>query len=427
MRKRLISTPNQDKEQANTPISQPPPRSDRIKIFVLLGRGFGACTWRKRYEQGLIPGINEPLPYGYHRAARDGIEIEYSQDADEQRLTGLLRRALCRTLGFDLIHVWRTRPQLLTADVIWTHTEREHLAALLLLRLLPVQKRPRVIAQSIWLFDKWSRLSWIRRWLYGWLLRQADILTTLSPDNLQIVRELLPDSRSDLVLFGIRYQPVSSPIRLTCHRPLRIASLGSDMHRDWKTLLQAFGSSSEFAVKVASTKVKALCAKNMYNVSIDPAETREHVERLYEWADIVVVPLKPNLHASGISVILEATLSRRPVIASATGGLGAYFSKEELCYVPVHDPISMRQAALGLAENNDRRTSLVRAAERRIVEAGLTSEMYALRHLRLSLEMLRLFGSAAPFPYAPMRFKGSARRPDVSIIASDRSFIVQFT
>jgi glycosyltransferase involved in cell wall biosynthesis len=363
--------------------------SERFKVFVLLGRGFGADAWRKRYEQGLIPGINEPLPYGYFRAGRNGVDIEYSQDVDEGFLTALLRRALRRALGFDLIHAWRTRAQLLSADVVWTHTELEHLAALLLLRLLRVPNRPRVIAQSVWLFDKWSELSRIRRRFYISLLREADVLTTLSPDNLKLVRDLLPESRSDVVMFGIKFEPASSPIRLKCHQPLRIASLGSDMHRDWETLLEAFGNFDEFDVKIASTKVKSRSAKNMYNVSIEPAETREQVERLYEWADIVVVPLKPNLHGSGISVILEAVTYRRPVIATATGGLSAYFSGEEICYVPVRDPVSMRQAALGLAENNARRMGLVHAAERRIIEAGLTSERYALRHLELSLDLLR--------------------------------------
>ena len=385
---KLVSTRNQDKERANALDSQAA-RFERIKVFVLLGRGFGGRNWQKRYEQGLIPGINEPLPYGYHRAAQGGIEIEYSQDVDEYRLTGLLRRALCRTLGFDIVHIWRTREQLRTSDVIWTHTEREHLAALLLLRSLPVQKRPRIIAQSIWLFDNWSRLSWVRRSFYRWLLRQADVLTTLSPENLQVVRQLLPESRSDLVLFGIRYQPVPFPVRLTCHRPVHIASLGSDMHRDWETLLEAFGNLGDFDVKVASAKVKSRYAKSMHNVSVQPAKTREQVERLYEWADIVAVPLKPNLHGSGISVILEAVICRRPVIATDTGGLCAYFSGEEIYYVPVRDPVSMRQAALALAEDNDRRMGLVCAAERRIIESGLTSEMYALRHLKLSLDLLR--------------------------------------
>jgi glycosyltransferase involved in cell wall biosynthesis len=363
--------------------------SDRLKVFVLLAHGFGADAWRKRYEQGLIPGINDLLPYGYFRAGRNGVEIEYSQDADEGRVTALLRRAVRRALGFDLVHAWRSRAPLLSADVVWTHTELEHLAALLILRLLRVPKRPRIIAQSVWLLDKWSQLSWIRRRFYIGLLREADILTTLSPDNLELMRHLLPESHSALVMFGIKFERASFPIRLKCHQPLRIASLGSDPHRDWETLLQAFGNFGEFDVRIASTKVKSRYAKNLYNVSIESAETREQVERLYEWADIVAVPLKPNLHGSGISVILEAVTCRRPVIATATGGLGAYFSGEAICYVPIRDPISMRQAALGLAENNERRIGLVCAAERRIIEAGLTSERYALRHLELSLDLLR--------------------------------------
>ena len=362
---------------------------DWLRVFVFLGYGFGADAWRKRYEEGLIPGINEPLPYGYFRAGRDRVDIEYSQDVDEGRLAAFLRRALCWALGFDLIHAWRSRAQLLSADVVWTHTEREHLAALLLLRLLKVPKRPRIIAQSIWLFDQWPRLSWVRRRFYITLLKEADVLTTLSPDNLKLVRQLLPESRSDLVMFGIKFEPSSSRIKLKCHQPLRIASLGGDMHRDWETLLKAFGNFAQFEVRIASAKVKQRSAKNMHNVMVELAVTRDQVEQIYEWADIVVVPLKPNLHGSGISVILEAITCRRPVIATATGGLGAYFSGEEICYVPIHDPVSMRRAALGLAENNERRMRLVHSAERRIIEARLTSEMYALRHLELSLGVLR--------------------------------------
>jgi glycosyltransferase involved in cell wall biosynthesis len=362
---------------------------EQLKVFVLLGRGFGAEAWRTRYEQGLIPGINEPLAYGYFRAQRNGVSIEYSQDAEERRLTALLRRMLCRVLGFDLIHAWRARTRILSADVVWTHSEREHLAVLFLLRLLRVVRKPFIIAQSIWLFDKWRQMWWIRRRFYTGLLRQADILTTLSPDNLRLLRQLLPDCRSELVMFGIKLEPVSFPVRPRCNQPLRVASLGSDIHRDWQTLLQAFGNFSEFDVKVASTKIKPHSAIGLCNIRIEPANTREQVAQLYEWADIIVVPLKPNLHASGISVILEAVACGRPVIATETGGLGAYFSREEICYVPVRDPRSMRQAALELAENDDRRIGLVRAAERRVITAGLTSERYALRHLDLTLELLR--------------------------------------
>src|SRR5690349_2666156 len=131
-----------------------------VRIFVYLGPGFGADRWRDRYERGLIPGLNEPLPYGYHRAGGEGLSIEYSQDTEEGRLTETFRRALCRVLGFDMIHAWRNRRSLLTADIVWTHTEREHLAALLMFRLFRVRRRPCIVAQCIWMFDKWPRFSW---------------------------------------------------------------------------------------------------------------------------------------------------------------------------------------------------------------------------------------------------------------------------
>jgi glycosyltransferase involved in cell wall biosynthesis len=357
-------------------------------VFVYLGPGFGADGWRERYERGLIAGINEPLPYGYHRAGGEGLSIDYSQDAKEGRLTGLCRRALCLALGFDMIHAWRNRRGLMSADVVWTHTEREHLAALLLFRMIVVRKRPSIIAQCIWMFDNWPRFSWAKRRLYLWLLRQADIVTTLSPDNLKVARQVLPGSRTELVMFGIKSDALRPVRESVCHRPARVAALGNDMHRDWKTLIQAFGGIPAFELRIASTKVTQESNRGACNIRVESARTREQVERLYEWADMVVVPLKPNLHASGLSVVLEATLSGRPLIATDTGGLRAYFSDQEVHYVPVGDPMAMRRAARELSQDDKRRFTFATLAQRRIVEAGLTSETYALRHRRLSQELL---------------------------------------
>jgi glycosyltransferase involved in cell wall biosynthesis len=336
----------------------------------------------------LIAGINEPLPYGYHRAGGEGLSIDYSQDAKEGRLTGLCRRALCLALGFDMIHAWRNRRGLMSADVVWTHTEREHLAALLLFRMIVVRKRPSIIAQCIWMFDNWPRFSWAKRRLYLWLLRQADIVTTLSPDNLKVARQVLPGSRTELVMFGIKSDALRPVRESVCHRPARVAALGNDMHRDWKTLIQAFGGIPAFELRIASTKVTQESNRGACNIRVESASTREQVERLYEWADMVVVPLKPNLHASGLSVVLEATLSGRPLIATDTGGLRAYFSDQEVHYVPVGDPMAMRRAARELSQDDKRRFTFATLAQRRIVEAGLTSETYALRHRRLSQELL---------------------------------------
>ena len=314
--------------------------------------------------------------------------MKYSQDAKETRLAAFCRRAICRTLGFDIVHAWRNRAGLRTADVVWTHTEREHLAALLLFRLLGIRKAPRVIAQCIWLFDGWPRFSRPRRWLYLWLLRQADVITTHSPENLNVAHLLLPGCRTELVMFGINAECIKAVRRSVCHRPVRVATLGSDMHRDWETLFRALGNIPDFEVRIASSTVKPRFTRGAGNISVKAAQSREQVERLYEWADIVLVPLNHNLHASGLSVILEATLSGLPVVATDTGGLRAYFSNQELQYVPVGDATAIRRAVSELANGDDRRFSLATRAQRRIIDGRLTSETYALHHRRLSEELL---------------------------------------
>src|ERR1700757_4215909 len=101
-----------------------------VNVFVLLGHDFGANSWQRKHALGLIPGLNDRLAYGYYRAAGRGWSIEYSQDKDESRFGRVGRLALRKLLGFDLIHVWRNRRALWTADIVWTHTELEHLGVL---------------------------------------------------------------------------------------------------------------------------------------------------------------------------------------------------------------------------------------------------------------------------------------------------------
>ena len=175
-----------------------------IRVFVHLAHGFGAQRWEQRVRSGEVVGLNEHLPYGYFWAREDGCAVIYSEDKDETPPKRLLRMGVRWILGFDFIHAWRNRHGIFNADVVWTHTESQHLAILLLLLTDPKRQRPKVIAQSVWLFDRWPRFSPLRRLFYTWLLSRADVLTVHSPDNLQRARELFPRNRSELVLFGIR-------------------------------------------------------------------------------------------------------------------------------------------------------------------------------------------------------------------------------
>jgi glycosyltransferase involved in cell wall biosynthesis len=361
-----------------------------IKVFVFLGYGFGADSWRERFTKREIPGLNEQLPYGYYHAAGNGWNIEYSQDRKENRFVKLARRILVRFLGFDLVHAWRNRKKLEAADFVWTHTEREHLAVLLVFWISKPKHLPKVIAQCVWLFDRWSAFSTLRRRFYSHLLKGADIITTQSPEDLAAAKRLFPDSRCKLVLSGAAVEDLVVPRRAAIHRPVRLAALGNDMHRDWETLVQAFGKAEEaFQVKIVSTKFNSKIVDGCPSVSVVKATTEQEIKEIYAWADIVIVPLKFNLHASGITVVFEAIVSGRPVICTDTGGMRAYFADDEVRYVSLGSPAKLREAVRCLASDDDLRFQLVANSQRKLVASALTKQGYAQRHRQLSESLLK--------------------------------------
>jgi hypothetical protein len=65
------------------------------------------------------------------------------------------------------------------------------------------KRRPKLIAQNVWLFDRWQSFSGAGRFALSWLIAKADILTFLSLENLKAARSLFPNVRCEFVPFGI--------------------------------------------------------------------------------------------------------------------------------------------------------------------------------------------------------------------------------
>ena len=362
-----------------------------VRVFVLLAHGFGARTWTERWKKGQIGGINERLPYGFFHAAGDGMTVEYSEDRSEHLLKKYLRSALRLFLGFDVIHAWRNRQAIRSANAIWVNTEYEHLAALCLLIRRPRGRRPIIIAESVWLFDRWPRFWAPRRWLYRRLLADADVLAVHSPANQRVARDLFPEKRVEFIPFGVDPAAVKPAIQREAHHPLRILSLGNDVHRDWRTLIDAVKLLDDCEVRIGGKRIRWRTRGRTRGVSqilMRRSTSAEEVADLYAWADLVVVPLKPNLHASGITVIAEAVSSGVPVICSDTGGLKAYFSDEEVRYVVPDDPAALRAAIVDLGRDSALRCQIVRRARARIVSGGISSRSYAIAHRVLSLDLI---------------------------------------
>ena len=357
-----------------------------MKVFVQLAHGTDARQWQARLADGRVLGVNEQSPYGYHLAAQWGCDVRFSHDAPESRGMSLLRRGLRRLLGFDAIHAARNDRRLRECDVVWTHTECQTLSVLLLRRWHG--GGPRVIGQSIWLFDDWARLRWPLRALYGRLLRDADVLTVHSPLNLEVARRAVPGARSELVRFGIgSATPLPQrAVRAPSH-PCRLIAVGNDRDRDWATLIAAVAGDPRFVLTIASRRPPAEMATASANVRHVRVADNAELFALHADADIAVVPLKANLHASGCTVIQEATLLGLPVVCTRTGGLEAYFADGEVRYVPVGDAPLLKATLVELSADPETLAHLAIAARAKIA-AELGAGNFVRRHVELSREVV---------------------------------------
>jgi glycosyltransferase involved in cell wall biosynthesis len=360
---------------------------EKMRIFVHLARGFGAAQWQAKWERGEVIGLNERLPYGFFWAREAGCTVEYSEDYRESRLGAAFRLMVRALLGFDLVHAWRNRHGIFAAKVVWTGTESQHLAVLFMLLGRSPRRRPKVIAQSIWLFDIWPRLSAPKRWLYTRLMANAALLTVHSDEGLNVARALFPNQRAMTMLYGIRVDKIAHRKQRVAPRPIRVLSAGHDRHRDWATLLAALGDWPEAELRIVTPRLPRGTRPGANVTLVQPKNNDEYIA-LYRWADIVALALNPNLHGSGITVVEEAVVLGLPVVVADGGALKCYFSEEELRYVPPGDPAAMRAAIAALADDPAERARMVERAQRRMIDAGLTSRDFAQRHAALSRELL---------------------------------------
>jgi hypothetical protein len=340
----------------------------------------------RRYRQG----ENIGCLYGYHFAESPEFALDYSRDANEGKPMRFLRRALKATLGFDFIHTWRNRRAILASDVIWTHTEQEHLAVALLL-LTQARKggeRPLLLAQSVWLLDRWAGYGALRRALYRRLLGRADLLTTLASENAALCGRYF-GRNARRVLYGLNTSdfPPCAPAQWQPHTPLRVAAIGNDRDRDWATLVAALGNDPRFEVRIA-TRRRIPSSAQAQNVEIARVSGIQQQRALYDWADLIVVPLRPNTHASGITVMLEAAALGKPMVATQVGALDDYFDEKAVSWVAPFDAQQLREAVSALAANPDRALAQARAAGEQLRERDLTTQHYAFQHVQLTREML---------------------------------------
>lgn len=294
--------------------------SDRPSVAILLNYEQDSVAWGERFARG---ETLDQTPYGYHRAEKH-FALSWATSHPESPFARRFRLRVSRFCGFDAVHAWRNRAMLFAADVIWTHTEREHLAVALLQRFrLPAARRP-VLAQSVWLWDAWPEYGAFRRSFIAWLLRSHPVEVVHSKVNREASRRSAPGRRVELLPFGserIETDARNGPDAGA--RPLVVA-VGNDIHRDWPTLAAAANTLPHYDFRIVSRTRAAREANWPASTEVAPSSSRQELSALYSQAAVVVIPLTQNLHASGATSVIEALGVARPVVVTNTGGIDDY-------------------------------------------------------------------------------------------------------
>lgn len=357
-----------------------------LRVYVHLGHGFEAGQFRERFHRG---EFNDLTPYGFHLAESRDVSMTFSQDRPGGT-PGRLLRALNRRLRFGGDHAWHNRRAIAESDVVWTMSENEAfaVAALMMLRLIP--RRP-IIGAAIWLFNDWRRLPAANRAIYRALSRWIDILTVHSEACLPVATEAALGTSVELSLFGINEESYP-PLPPRDGRdgegeigPIHVLAAGNDRTRDWATLLAALGNDDRFLVSAWTPMLDDHDAARVRNLRLPKPPTMTGIRAMYAAADVVVVPMVPNLF-SGITVALEAAALGRPVICSDTGGVPSYFSADEVLFVPPGDPVALKEAAL--AARTPRVSAMTAAAQARFARGDYTTRAMIGHYLALTNRVL---------------------------------------
>jgi glycosyltransferase involved in cell wall biosynthesis len=223
--------------------------------------------------------------------------------------------------------------------------------------------------------------------------------STANPRGVRLAQTLLP--KADMVwvlstamvpalsaVYGVapqrvRYVPMGIDVDFFAATPPAdtglIVSAGNDRHRDHELLVAAFGRLARRnpGVRLTVATRAALEVPPGCPVEVGP-RSHGQLRALLAAATVVAVATKPNLHASGLTSVLEGMASGRPVVACDTPGMSEYVTPETGLLVPPGDPGAFAEA-LGWVLNNPVSAAAMGVAARRRVEEHFTSQAQARR------------------------------------------------
>ncbi len=303
-----------------------------MRINIYYPPGHAPEAWSLRYERGEVP---DRWLYGLHRLRELTGAVVTATEVPPLGWTG---RALA---------VARTMPRQVqpgtkldsTIDFAWDEIRAAR---------MPWSKDSVRVCGAIWCIDEQLRDPWNpRNQVTKRILQSMDAVWCLTRAQAALLAQWLGATapRVYTLPFGIDAEfyrrapyPESKPL---------ILSLGTDRDRDGRTLARTL----EIVLKeYPNASAIVQCSPEISLPDrVERVERLSHVaiRELYARAHAVLIPTRPNVHFSGMTVTLEGMAVGRPVIATNTLGADEYVMHGENGYLcPPGDAQKFADAAI---------------------------------------------------------------------------------
>ena len=317
-------------------------------------------AWAQRNQQLEVPGR---WPYGLEALSKPPADVE----ARNLRVPTLPQKLAARALP---VRLRAQRAVIGDIGVTWD----ENAARL----MVAAEPRRNMYSGVIWLPDSVIADPHGPHQRICAALRQMRKLWVLSRAQLEPLRRVLGKGCPpiEFVKFGVDEEFFAA--QPYPERPL-VLSIGGDRHRDPATLFRALQGVHErfpFAqiiVQSASPLPAPPGVEKVKHVS------HRQLRELYARASVVAVATANNLHASGMTVSLEAMATGRPVVMTRTPGIEDYINDGVSGFLtPPGDHKALAAAVARLLEQPQLAHQMGLAGQREVAD-GMTTAHLARR------------------------------------------------
>lgn len=353
-----------------TPIPRP------VRVRVEYAARLDPVRWAARHAAGEVPDV---LPYGLDRMAGFGVEVDPHAVTLPGPVERVARSVRHRTGGLEVAELARVSAR--RADVVLAYDERTGVPAALRHRRTPV------VTGIGWLTDPADSPPLQARLARRALGRATRVFAQCRP-----MLPLLVD-RWGVAEERTRYVPVGIDTDFYTEQPwpaaapITVFTAGEDRYRDHDLLVGAVR-----ALRTERPDLRLDLATGLPTTftpdlgTLHTARLEGRIRPLYAAASVVAVALHPTVTGSGLTVVLEAMASGRPLVVTDNPGIADYVEHgrtgllvpagdaralAEALAALVDDPVRARDMGAAAAEQVRRRFTSTAMAERL---AGLVRE-----------------------------------------------------